>query len=170
MQRFAPWSACFTGALLFAGTAAAGDVDPAQSATVLGTTNTLLSAGSEALERGHFEEGLRLTLAGLEQPNSVHDQAAAHSNVCAGYAALKRWNEALEHCNLALELDRGNWRTYNNRAAVFVGLKKFDLAMTDVNTGLELAPQSAILRKSREVVIQHHNAAGRERWRRPDRA
>ncbi len=45
------------------------------------------------------------------------------------------------HCNQALELDRNNWRTYNNRAAVFVGLKQFDLAMTDVNAGLELAPQ-----------------------------
>ena len=52
----------------------------------------------------------------------------------------------------ALELDRSNWRTYNNRAAVFVGLKKFDLAMTDVNAGLEIAPNSATLRKSREVV------------------
>ncbi len=72
---------------------------------------------------------------------TVRDQAAGHSNVCAGYAALKRWEEALLHCNQALELDRTNWRTYNNRAAVFVGLKHFDLAMTDVNAGLALAPQ-----------------------------
>jgi hypothetical protein len=35
---------------------------------------------------------------------------------------------------------------------VFVGLKQFDLAMTDVNTGLEIAPQSGTLQKSREVV------------------
>ena len=77
---------------------------------------------------------------------------------------------ALEHCNRALELDRGNWRTYNNRAAVFVGLKIFDLAMTDVNAGLELAPKSRILLKSKEVVMQHQNAANRERWRKPKKA
>ena len=123
-----------------------------------------------ALERGRFEEGVRLTLAGLEQPTSTRDQAAGHSNVCAGYAALKRWKEALEHCNRALELDRGNWRTYNNRAAVFVGLKLYDLAMTDVNAGLEIAPNSSTLLKSREVVIQHNNAASRDRRRKPKSA
>ena len=72
--------------------------------------------------------------------------------------------------NKALELDRTNWRTYNNRAAVFVGLKQFELAMTDVNTGLEIAPQSGTLQKSREVVIEHRNAASRERWRKPNKA
>ena len=55
-------------------------------------------------------------------------------------------------------------------AAVFVGLKMFDLAMTDVNAGLEIAPHSETLRKSREVVIQHDKAARRERWRKPNKA
>ena len=156
----------FAGALLVAGIASAGDeLSRAQSATVIGSVNPLLSQGSAALERGHFEEGVRLTLAGLEQPSSVHDQAAGHSNICAGYAALKRWNEALEHCNRALELDHGNWRTYNNRAAVFVGLKQYGLAMTDVNAGLEIAPNSPTLLKCREAVIQHNNAANRDRRR-----
>ena len=165
MQR-SPWLAMFAGALLNSGMASAADeLSAAQSATVIGAVNPLLSQGSQELERGHFEEGLRLTLAGLEQPSSVQDQAAGHSNVCAGYAALQRWNEALEHCNRALELDRGNWRTYNNRAAVFVGLKQYDLAMTDVNAGLSIAPNSTTLLKCREAVIQHNNAATRDRRR-----
>jgi tetratricopeptide (TPR) repeat protein len=171
MVRSVPSTAWLLGALLAPASVLAADVQSApQAATVLGPVNALLSAGSEALERGQFEEGVRLTLAGLEQPNNPRDEAAGHSNICAGYAALKRWKEALEHCNRALELDRGNWRTYNNRAAVFVGLKQYDLAMTDVNAGLQLAPDSAILRKSREVVIQHHKAATRDRWHPPDRA
>jgi len=171
MQRFAPWPAVCAGALIVSGAVSA--TEPLQanhSATVIGSVNPLLTEGSEALERGRYEEGVRLTLAGLEQPSSERDQAAGHSNVCAGYAALKRWSEALEHCNRALELDNTNWRTYNNRAAVFVGLKMYDLAMTDVNAGLEIAPNSSTLRKSREVVTQHHNAAKRERWRKPNKA
>ena len=81
--------------------------------------------------------------------------------------ALKRWQDALEHCNRALELDRNNWRTYNNRAAVFTGLKQFELAIADVHKGLALAPSSGTLHKSLEVVNQHREAASRERWRRP---
>jgi tetratricopeptide (TPR) repeat protein len=171
MLRFGSWTATFAGALLVSGAALATEPMQANhSSTVIGSANPLLTEGSEALERGRFEEGVRLTLEGLEQPTSERDQAAGHSNVCAGYAALKRWAEALQHCNRALELDKSNWRTFNNRAAVFVGLKMFDLAMTDVNSGLELAPNSATLKKSREVVTQHHNAAKRERWRKPNKA
>jgi len=142
----------------------------AQSATVIGSPNQLLTDGARAMEAGRFDEGVRLTLAGLEQPSKPTDIAAGHSNICAAYAYLKRFDEALPHCNQALELDNTNWRTYNNRAAVFVGLKKFDLAMTDVNAGLELAPDSATLRKSRQVVTEHHEAFVRDRRRKPKKA
>ncbi len=170
MLRSASWFALMSISLA-AGTALAAEpLSVSQSATVLGPTNVLLTQGSDALEMGRWEEGVRLSLAGLQQPNTARDKAAGHSNICAGYAALKRWEEALEHCNLALELDRSNWRTFNNRAAVFVGLKQFDLAMTDVNTGLELAPDSSTLLKSKQVVMQHRNAANRERWRKPNKA
>lgn len=175
MRSFVPGTAFLATLIATLGFTAGGALadevlNPAQSATVIGATNPLLSAGTDALEMGHYEEGVRLTLAGLEQPATPRDLAAGHSNVCAGLAALKRFEEALGHCNKALELDHGNWRTYNNRAAVFVGLKQFDLAMTDVNTGLGIAPQSGTLQKSREVVIEHRNAASRERWRKPNKA
>jgi tetratricopeptide (TPR) repeat protein len=171
MQRLAYWPTLFAGTLLSAQIALASDPIPAShSTTIIGTPNPLLAEGSAALERGRFEDGIRLTLAGLAQPSTQYDLAAGHSNICAGYAGLKRWSDALEHCNKALELNRNNWRTYNNRAAVFVGLKQFDLAMTDVNAGLELAPDSATLLKSREVVRQHETVAKRERWRKPNKA
>jgi tetratricopeptide (TPR) repeat protein len=138
----------------------------AQNSTVLGNDNQLLAEGSASLAAGRYEEGLRLTLAGLERPNNPNDEAAAYSNLCAGYAALKRWPEALPHCNRSLELDRHNWRTYNNRAAVFVGLKLYDLAVTDVNSGLALDPDSKTLHKSLEVVHEHKEAALRDRSKR----
>src|SRR6185436_11949600 len=112
MQRPASWFALFAGALILSGAARADDVlHSAQSASVFGPLNPLLTQGTEALQAGRYEEGVRLTIQGLDQPNSARDKAAAHSNICAGYVALKRWEEALEHCNLALDLDRNNWRT-----------------------------------------------------------
>lgn len=139
----------------------------AQTANVLGNDNQLLADGSAALAAGRYEAGVRLTLKGLERPNNPADEAAARSNLCAGYAALKRWSQALPHCNRSLELDGGNWRTYNNRAAVFVGLKLYDLAVTDVNAGLALDPDSETLLKSREVVHEHKAAALRDRRKHP---
>lgn len=150
--------------------ASADEAPAAQSGVVLGARNPLLSEGSAALEAGRIEVGLRLTLAGLDQPNNPQDAASGHSNVCAAYAALKRWTDALEHCNRALELDRDNWHSYNNRAAVFTGLRQYELAIADVNKGLELAPFSSTLRKSLEVVNRNREAASHERWRKPNKA
>lgn len=155
--------------LTLAAQAGAADDSP-QSVTVIGAPNQKLASGSAALEAGRYAEGVRLTLEGLDDVASPRDQAAGHANVCAGYAALKRWQEALPHCNRSLELDRGNWRAFNNRAAVYVGLGMYELALTDVNAGLALAPDSPTLRKSLEVVNEHRAAQKRDRRRRPVRA
>lgn len=142
----------------------------AQTATILGDANPLLAEGSAALAAGRYEEGIRLSLAGLEQPNNTADEAAALSNICAGYAALRQWNKALPRCNRSLELDGGNWRTFNNRAAVFVGLELYELALADVNAGLAISPNSATLHKSRAAIEEHRKAAMRDSKRRPVKA
>src|SRR5881392_2054213 len=90
---------------MLASAAGAADDSP-QAITVLGAPNQQLSAGSAALAAGRYEEGIRLSLAGLAAVARARDQAAGHANVCAGYAALKRWQDALPHCNRSLELDR----------------------------------------------------------------
>jgi tetratricopeptide (TPR) repeat protein len=133
-------------------------VDPAQSTTVIGPSNAQLAAGAEALENGRPEEGVRLTHEGLRGPNKPEDIAAGHSNLCAGYGMLKQWDEALKHCNAALELDRTNWRTFNNRAAAYTGKGLYDLALTDLQSGLEIAPESRTLKRSLRVVEEHRRA------------
>lgn len=132
-------------------TVAARSADEASSRTVIGA-NPLLSGGASALEAGHAEEGLRLTLAGLTGPASAHELAAGHANACAALAMLKQWEEALEHCNQSIQMDSSNWRAYNNRAAVYVAKGLYDLAIHDIETGLALAPNSSTLRESLRVA------------------
>jgi tetratricopeptide (TPR) repeat protein len=123
-----------------------------RSSTVIGPRNEYLADGANQLMAGRYEEGIRLTLAGLSIPNSNQDSAAGHSNLCAGYAALRDWNQALSHCNKALELDTTNWRVFNNRAAAYAGLARYDEALADIRTGLELAPHSETLKKSLKIT------------------
>jgi tetratricopeptide (TPR) repeat protein len=135
--------------LLYA--ANAGASTAAQSATVIGG-NSLLSEGADALEAGRFEEGVRLTLAGLKESADLHDIAAGHANVCAGLVQLQQLDAALEHCNLAIEMDSTNWRAFNNRAAVYVAKGLFEQAFRDIKSGLELAPNSSTLHESLRVA------------------
>jgi tetratricopeptide (TPR) repeat protein len=127
----------------------------ARSGTVLGAGNQSLAEGSLALEQGRVADGIRLTLAGLKDATDPFETAAAHSNLCGGYALLHEWTEALAHCNAAIALDPTNWHSFNNRAAVFAGRGQYALALADLRSGLELAPQSRTLLKSLSVV--EHN-------------
>jgi tetratricopeptide (TPR) repeat protein len=130
----------------------------AGSSTVIGPSNVALSDGAAALADGRFDEGIRLTLEGLRGPSSIRDQAAGHSNLCAGYASLRRWTDALPHCEEALRLDGQNWRTFNNRAAIRVARGEYDAALEDLRRGLELAPQSDTLQKSLQIALTHKKA------------
>lgn len=144
-----------TLAALLAAAGVAHAEPPTHSSTVLGPSNPQLSEGASALDAGRIEEGIRLTLEGLQGPNVPQDKAAGYSNLCAGYALLKQWEEALKHCNTALALDDKNWRTFNNRAAIHSGRGQFDLAMRDVRAGLELAPNSRTLRETLRIIQEN---------------
>jgi tetratricopeptide (TPR) repeat protein len=140
----------------------ARSAEHAGSKTTVGKDNTLLSEGATALEAGHIEEGVRLTLEGLKVAVTVQENAAGHSNACAGYVLLKQWSEALTQCNAALELDKSNWRTYNNRAAIYVEKGLYDLAMRDLEAGLALAPGAPTLRESVRILERNKRLLGRQ--------
>jgi tetratricopeptide (TPR) repeat protein len=128
------------------------------SKTVIGATNLLLAEGAAALEQGRADDGIRLTLEGLKLTSTQSEIAAGHANLCAGYAMLKRWDEAHVHCNTSIQLDATNWRAFNNRSAVFVAKGLYDLAIADVLTGLKLAPESSTLKKSLKIAHDHKRA------------
>lgn len=130
------------------------------SMTVLGPANRELLEGAESLERGNMARGVELTRIGLKSPGvSRDDRAAGESNLCGGYAALRLWDLALAHCLAAIELNPDNWRTYNNRAATYVGRGDLDRALADVETALSLAPGSQTLKLSLQIVLDHRRVS-----------
>lgn len=122
------------------------------SSTEIGPENPLLAKGAQALEVGRVVEGVRLTLEGLKHPSPTHDLAAGHANLCAGYVLLGRYGEALSECNLSIQLNPNNWRAYNNRAAAFSAQGLYELAVEDIEAGLKIAPDSAVLLKSLAII------------------
>ena len=59
------------------------------------------------------------------------------------YAFIKKYNEALECSNKALELDPNSSDNLNNKAWALNGLKRYDEALECSNKALELDPNSA---------------------------
>ncbi len=68
---------------LFAAAQAHAD-DQAEAKTVLGPSNIYLYDGANALMAGDAEEGVRLTMQGLELAQGLREEKVGHSNLCAG--------------------------------------------------------------------------------------
>lgn len=119
---------------------------PEEAKTVLGPSNIYLYDGANALMAGHGEEGVRLTSQGLETAQGARERKAGHANLCAGFLMINQPEEALVHCNWVLERDSLHWRTYNNRALVYMRLKRFDESEEDIRKGQELRPNSKTLK------------------------
>lgn len=117
-----------------------------ESKTVLGPENIYLYDGANALKAGNGEEGVRLTLIGLQSAHGDREEKIAHANLCAGYVLVNQAETALEHCNWVLERDPAHWRTYNNRALAYLRLERFDEAEEDIAKGQSIRPGSTKLK------------------------
>lgn len=104
---------------------------------------SLLSLGAEELRSGNYEEGIRITLMGLEE-RGVPDakRAAAHSNLCAAYAARKEPDVAIEHCTLSLDIDDANWHAWSNRSYAYWLKGMYSAATTDLEAAIAINPDA----------------------------
>jgi len=119
--------------------------------TVVGPGNAELADGAAALRVGNAEDGVRLTERGLMSANSRRERVAGYSNLCAGLAMLERLDEALEACNRALELDDRHWRSYSNRALVYLRQERYPEAERDISAGEQLNPHARTLKTLRAM-------------------
>lgn len=133
---------CVSALLLAASPALAGE----EAKTVIGPENIFLYDGANALMARDGEEGVRLTLLGLNVAKNAREKKIAHSNLCAGFLLINEPEKALTHCNWVIDKDERHWRTYNNRALVLMRLERFDEAEEDIRKGQTLRPNSKKLK------------------------
>lgn len=133
---------------------ASAETPSASSNTVIGP-NVMLADGAEALMRGEWERGVQLTQMGLSFAVSQQDRASALANLCAGFAALKKYQRALDYCDQSIALVADNWRTWQNRAAANLGLGKIEESLRDVQRGLQINPDSDSLQKTLAIARDH---------------
>jgi hypothetical protein len=125
----------------------------AQSKTVLGPTNIYLFDGANELLAGNANKGVPLTMKGLELAHGLREEKVGHANLCAGFMMLDQPETALVHCNWVLERDQYHWRTYNNRALVYLRLERFDESDADIKRGQELNPRSENLKEVKGMYM-----------------
>jgi len=123
------------------------------SRTVMGPRNPQLADGATALKAGKIEDGVRLTLLGLEKAQGQRERTAALANLCAGYLLLGQLDESLGYCDQAIAVNDRNWRAYNNRALVYMELDRYEDAEADIIRGQELAPSAKTLKVAKGMLL-----------------
>jgi tetratricopeptide (TPR) repeat protein len=131
--------------------AALAETPSATSNTVIGP-NVMLADGAAALMSGQWQRGVELTQMGLTFAISQEDRASGLANLCAGFAALKQYQRALDYCDQSIAISEGNWRTWQNRAAANLGLGKIEESLDDIERGLQLNPDSEALQKTLAIA------------------
>ena len=102
---------------------------------------------------GDADEGVRLTLEGVNRAMNDRERLTAYSNLCAGYIMLEQLEDALFYCDMAIELNDRHWRSYNNRALVYLRMKRYRDAARDIERGQAINPDSSTLKKVRGMLL-----------------
>ena len=130
-----------------------GFAQESESKTVIGPSNPDLYHGANALLAGDAEEGVRLTLLGLQRESSPRDRVTAMSNLCAGYIMLEQLDTALSYCNQVLEKNDRHWRAYSNRALAYLELKRYAEAEQDLQKAEALAENARTVKIVRSMLL-----------------
>jgi tetratricopeptide (TPR) repeat protein len=120
---------------------------------VLSGSNQALAAGARALLAGDYDDGIRLTLEGLDdQTISVDNRASALSNLCAGYAAKQLADTAIRYCTESLALKRGNWRAFSNRSYAYWIKGMYSEAQFDLDAASAISPMARQVAQIRGMI------------------
>jgi tetratricopeptide (TPR) repeat protein len=107
--------------------------------SVFGSINELLAAGADAIRYGRYDEGINLTLLGLERRDtSDRNRAAALSNLCAAFAAKNSPDEAIIYCTQSLEISELNWQAWSNRSYAYWLKTMYEEAASDLDRAIAI--------------------------------
>jgi tetratricopeptide (TPR) repeat protein len=138
---------------LVAGLVWAQTDDTPDNRTVLGGGNDLLASGSNAIRAGLYDEGIRLTMLGLDRRgNTDRERAAALSNLCAAYAAKSVPDTAVRFCTESLAIDDRNWRAFSNRSYAYWLKGMFAEAASDLDAAAAINPSARQVLQIRGMI------------------
>jgi len=112
--------------------------------------------GNDHFSNGRYEEAAACYTRALELTQDKMERSVLYSNRAACHSQHQNWHKMLEDANLAIQENPKNVKAMMRRGLAYEGLEKYQLAINDMKSVLELDPtarsaSAAIARLSRFI-------------------
>jgi len=85
-----------------------------------------------------------------EEVNAI--KVPCHLNIALCCTKIDRYNQAIENCNKALEIEKNNIKALFRRAQCYVQLSQLEEAKNDLNAALQVEPNNSSVKKELALV------------------
>lgn len=134
---------------------------PRSSGVIWLAQSQLVHDAIVALHQGEMAEAIALSEEALHLPLEPEDEESAVNNLCVAYMRLREYDKALEKCIRLTTLAKSNWRSFNNRANVYLQTGRIGQALADYQESLRLARTE--LARAKAGPIMEQVVAGQEK-------
>lgn len=115
----------------------------------------LIKRGNIYIESGEIEKAKEALSRALKSSLTSRQRANAHNSFCVANIKEEAWNAAMLQCDAAIEIVPTNWRFFNNRGNVYLGLGQLEQARINYRRGLDIAPKSKTL-ETNVTILEHY--------------
>jgi len=127
-----------------------------KAGTPLSGSQLAKAEGNDHFSNGRYEEAAECYTRALALTQDKNERSILFSNRAACHSQHQNWHKMLEDCNSALAENPKNVKAMMRRGLAYEGLEKYQLAINDMKSVLELDPQArtasaAIARLSRFI-------------------
>lgn len=117
--------------------------------------NGLVNDAAYALDREDWDRGTQLAREALRSGELMPGNIpAAYNNYCVGLTGLRKFDEAMEACNKAIEMRPRQWSFYNNRANIHFYLGQFDRALAEYYKAMTFSPGDDVLLQNIALTLR----------------
>ena len=117
--------------------------------------SSLIMQGNSYIESGEIEKAKKTLSRALKSSLTPRQRANAHNSLCVANIKEEAWSDAMQQCDAAIEIAPTNWRFFNNRGNVYLGLGQLEQARENYRRGLRIAPKSTTL-TTNVAILEHY--------------
>lgn len=117
--------------------------------TELQDTSSVRERGNQHFKNGEYENAMTCYMKCLKiAGSSSNDKATAYKNLAATYLKMKKYQEALDACNKALDLVPSDVKSLFRRSQAFEGLNRISDAMKDALRVQHIEPKNETVKET----------------------